>query len=455
MYVSKTNLLFTSLLILLLSGCSGSGSDSEPEPATVSVSSISLTPTSLSLAVGESADITATVKPDNATDKRVSWTSSNPKVATVANGKVTAVAEGSTTITAYAGSAKAECRVTVTAAQITSITLDQSALELFPGETETLKATIAPASASSDHLTWESSDPTVATVDDSGTVSALAPGTTKITVKASGVQAECTVTVKTVAVTAVSINKTSLDLLPGDTETLVATVTPDNATDKSVSWESSNSSVATVNDDGKVTAITPGTAKITVKASGVQAECTVTVNSIAVTSVSLNKTKLDILVNDTETLVATVSPNNATDKSVSWQSSNTSVASVSSNGVVTAIASGTAQITVTAGSVSAQCTINVVPASISFTINSITLNRGEQKDLWAILNPKSIPESGITWVSSDTSVATVSNGVVKAAKKGAATITARTVKGASCSVEIAVTGKPAAGGSEDTGEVEW
>ncbi|MDE6384076.1 MAG: Ig-like domain-containing protein, partial [Paramuribaculum sp.] len=234
MYVSKTNLLFTSLLILLLSGCSGSGSDSEPEPATVSVSSISLTPTSLSLAVGESADITATVKPDNATDKRVSWTSSNPKVATVANGKVTAVAEGSTTITAYAGSAKAECRVTVTAAQITSITLDQSALELFPGETETLKATIAPASASSDHLTWESSDPTVATVDDSGTVSALAPGTTKITVKASGVQAECTVTVKTVAVTAVSINKTSLDLLPGDTETLVATVTPDNATDKSV-----------------------------------------------------------------------------------------------------------------------------------------------------------------------------------------------------------------------------
>ncbi|MDE6384075.1 MAG: Ig-like domain-containing protein, partial [Paramuribaculum sp.] len=146
---------------------------------------------------------------------------------------------------------------------------------------------------------------------------------------------------------------------------------------------------------------------------------------------------------------------NATDKSVSWQSSNTSVASVSSNGVVTAIASGTAQITVTAGSVSAQCTINVVPASISFTINSITLNRGEQKDLWAILNPKSIPESGITWVSSDTSVATVSNGVVKAAKKGAATITARTVKGASCSVEIAVTGKPAAGGSEDTGEVEW
>ncbi len=110
MYFDKTYLLLTSLLLLLFSGCS----DSDSEPAPVVISSISLTPTSLTLAVGESADISATVKPDNATDKSVSWESSNFSVATVSeSGLVTAMAPGTAIITASAGNCRAECKVTV------------------------------------------------------------------------------------------------------------------------------------------------------------------------------------------------------------------------------------------------------------------------------------------------------------------------------------------------------
>ena len=147
----------------------------------------------------------------------------------------------------------------------------------------------------------------------------------------------------------------------GESETLVATVSPDNATDKTVTWSSTNTSVATVDASGRVTAIKEGTATITAKAGDKSATCSVTVskNVVAVTSIALNKTSLSLKEGESETLVATVSPDNATDKTVTWSSTNTSVATVDASGRVTAIKEGTATITAKAGDKSATCAVTV------------------------------------------------------------------------------------------------
>ena len=168
-----------------------------------------------------------------------------------------------------------------------------------------------------------------------------------------------------VPVTGVSLNTSTLNLIEGGTDTLTATVEPNNATNRNVTWSSDNPSVATVNN-GVVSAVSEGTATITVTAQGdstKSASCTVTVTAatVSVTGVTLNKTSTSLYVGDTETLTATVAPDNATNKAVTWTSSNPSVATVE-NGVVTALARGTAVITATAADgsgASASCTVTV------------------------------------------------------------------------------------------------
>ena len=168
-----------------------------------------------------------------------------------------------------------------------------------------------------------------------------------------------------VPVTGVSLNTSTLNLIEGGTDTLTATVEPNNATNRNVTWSSDNPSVATVNN-GVVSAVSEGTATITVTAQGdstKSASCTVTVTAatVSVTGVTLNKTSTSLYVGDTETLTATVAPDNATNKAVTWTSSNPSVATVE-NGVVTALARGTAVITATAADgsgASAKVTVTV------------------------------------------------------------------------------------------------
>ena len=161
------------------------------------------------------------------------------------------------------------------------------------------------------------------------------------------------------------MDKESLSLERGGSDTLIATVHPENATDKSVTWSSSDSSVATVDNNGKVTAVSEGQATITVTTNdgGFTDTCQVTVNQkiIHVTSVSLNKGSLTLDEGDSDTLAATVLPENATDKSVTWTSSDSSVASVDNNGKVTAVSEGQATITVTTndGGLTATCQVTV------------------------------------------------------------------------------------------------
>jgi len=257
-----------------------------------------------------------------------------------------------------------------------------------------------------------------------------------------------------ISVTGVTINKTTLTLLPGDTETLTATVKPDNATDKSVTWSSGNGSVATVDPEtGKVTAIAEGTANITVttKEGGKTATCAVTVNAakVSVTGVSINVNELSIETGEKQTLIATVTPDNATDKTVAWSSSNNNVATVNpTTGEVTGISEGTAVITVTTndGDLKATCTVtvsiayvNVTGVTLSETI--LTLMKDETKTLIATVQPLNATDQSVLWSSSDTEVADVDpeTGEVTAIGEGTATITVTTEEGeftATCEVTV-------------------
>ena len=246
----------------------------------------------------------------------------------------------------------------------------------------------------------------------------------------------------TVAVTGVTLNKTSLSLTVGGSETLTATVEPAEATNKAVTWTSDKVDVATV-EDGKVTAVSPGTAiiMVTTEDGGKTATCTVTVTR-PVTGVTLDKTSLSLTVGKTATLKATVKPDDATDKTVTWTSSDTAVATVS-NGTVTAVSAGAATITAKAGDIEANCTVTVTkPAPQAVT--GVTLNRdtlsltvGKTATLRATVKPDDAADKTVTWTSSNEAVATVSNGTVTAVSVGEAIITAKAGdKEAKCTVTV-------------------
>lgn len=161
-----------------------------------------------------------------------------------------------------------------------------------------------------------------------------------------------------VAVTGVSLNQSSIELEVGGTVSLNATVSPSNATDKTVTWSSSNAGVASVSN-GVVKALGEGSATITATAGGKSASCQVKVSPVrvAVTGITLDRKEVSLYLSDTTHLVATVSPADATDKSVAWVSSDTAIATVDANGLVTAVSPGTCTITAQSGNYSATCKV--------------------------------------------------------------------------------------------------
>ena len=255
----------------------------EPADQVVSVTGISLDNSSKELGVGESFTLTATVKPDNATDKGITWSSDNPGAATVSGGKVTGVAPGAAVITATTndGGFTASCTVTVVQ-KVTGVSLDRKSLELRKGETFRLTASVTPKDATNKAVEWKSSAASVASVSKEGLVTAVSKGKATITVttKEGGFSATCAVTVtQETPPESVSLDRAEALLKVGETLTLTATVLPRDADDKSVTWSTSDEKVATVDAEGIVTAKSTGTAVITVTTTmgSLTAECKIIV----------------------------------------------------------------------------------------------------------------------------------------------------------------------------------
>jgi len=262
--ITSTFLLFTAV----------SCNDNEPEPlpgdTTVAVTAVSLNPTTASLVVGgETLTLTATISPENATNQSVTWSSSNTTVATVLNGVITAVAEGTATITVTTqdGNRTATSAITVVTAPIPveSVSLNETEVTLEIGDEFTLIATVLPENATNQNITWTSSDNAIATVEY-GVVTAIAEGTAIITVTTEDggftATSEVEVTPAPIRVESVTLTTTSAVYI-GGTITLTATILPETATNRNVTWQSSDITTATVLN-GVVTGVATGTTTITV-----------------------------------------------------------------------------------------------------------------------------------------------------------------------------------------------
>ena len=419
--------------------------------------SINLNKSQLDLSKGESVSLIATVLPENTTDKTVTWTSSNLAVATVdANGLVTAIAVGDATITATTADGSnlsASCKIIVKPTLATSITLDYSEYEIVEKSDFQLVATVLPELTTNKGVVWSSSDMWVASVDENGLVRAYSVGEaviTATTIDGSNLSASCKVTVVSSLAQSITLDKTEVSLKATETATLVATVLPETTSNKSVEWTSSNEAVATVNNKGEVTAIAVGEVTITATTadgSNLTASCKVTVVPTLAESITLDKTEISLEATETATLLVTVLPELATDKSVKWSSSNEAVAIVDANGLVTAIAVGEATITaatVDDSNLSATCKVTVIPTlAVSIELDQTEASVEEKSDLQltATILPEHATNKEVAWSSSDKWVATVDNtGLVTIHSAGEVIITATTTDGtnlsATCRINV-------------------
>lgn len=279
-------------------------------------------------------------------------------------------------------------------------------------------------------------------------VKALAIGESTVTATTvNGLTATCTVKVKekVVEVTAITLNITECTLDVGGALKINATVAPADATDKTLTWSSSDAAVARV-DGGIVYAIAPGEAIITATAvNGVKATCNITVIEAIIdpVEITLDITEKTLTEGDEFTLTATLVPDDVTDKTITWISSDNSVATVA-DGVVKAVSAGEAVITARAvNGMDATCTVTVEariidPTGISLDTTVKTLTEGDEFMLTATVAPDDATDKTVTWTSSNTDVATVADGLVRALSAGRATITAYTSNGfkATCNITV-------------------
>ena len=225
---------------------------------------------------------------------------------------------------------------------VTDVKLSSTAEMMNVGDTASITATLKPVEVSYPAVTWQSSNAAVAAVDQTGLVTAKGQGSATITATADGKSATCAVTV-ILPVAGIYLDKTSMILAVGASDSITAAITPSDATDQSVVWTSDTPAVATVNAVGKVTAVSAGGAVITATCSGYTATCKITVTGVCL-NISLNA-------GGTAALVATASAGGSA-LSASWKSSNTGVATVNASGVITAVGEGSAVITFTSNGVS-------------------------------------------------------------------------------------------------------
>ena len=310
---------------------------------------------SLSLNTGDEATLKAVVKPDEATNKNVTWSSSAGDVVQVDNGKLTAVKAGEARITASASDGsgvKAAVKVTVTDVAVKEITVsgevNQTVLE---GGKIQLAVNFVPENATNKGLKWKSLNSDIATVDENGIVTGVKNGTA--TIQATSVVnpeavATFSVLVEEIYMTEFTVVADRTTVTVGDTATVRAIIKPDEYPNKEVRWESMDPTVATVNENGVVT--TKATGPVTIKGTSKadpnsSATVTILVEDVKAESVTISGYNQNYLTSgSTVTLTATVKPDAAANKTIVWSSSNTDIVTVDQNGKVTAKNQGTATV---------------------------------------------------------------------------------------------------------------
>lgn len=393
-----------SAIVTAISEDGGKTSSCTVTVSPTKVTAITLTPSIFSLVAGNLISLTPAIVPGDAVNQAVLWTSSNPAVATVSNGVVTGVKASTTAVkisaTTLDGGFTASSLITVTAdpnkIPVTKVALNYHTKTLTVNGTTTLLPTVSPTTATNQNILWKSSDNTRVMVDASGNITGINPGQAVITAYSeqdNSIQDTCTVTVTaaSIPVSSISLNQSSYTLPIGSIYKLVSTISPSSATNKNVTWQcvkfspltgqyvADTSGVATVDNNGNVAGLKVGT--ITVRATSVSdtnvssSLCTITVIPVSVTNLSLDKYTDSLFVGNSDNIVATVNPTNATNQQVTWTSSRPDLLYVDPNtGSITGLGVGQSIITAisTDGSnKTAYCTVSVL--SNPYKVTSIKL----------------------------------------------------------------------------------
>ena len=470
----------------------GNGGDGKVE-----ATSITLNKTEITLVTGLSEQLEIVkILPENVTDKNALWVSSNPDVAVVIDkdavvdgvtykgGRVTGRDLGEATITAYLGTAKAECKVTVVSggggdATIESLVIDPAPVTLAVDDEQVLTAVMKPSGAKV-NVEWKCDKPEILAMgainDTQAKIQGLANGKATVTAYAGGKTATCEVTVTggaaTVPVTSITLDHTQLNMTVGQKAQLIATVLPENATDKTLNWSVMDNRIVSVDGNGELTAQSVGSTTVTVISvmyPSVQASCQVTVTngggggSSTLDRVSIDPPSVTLELNDEKDLTLVLDPSDA-EVTIYWESSNSSIAKVQmtskTTAKVTGMAVGEATLTAHAGDLTATCEVTVISSGSAIHVESVTLNVHElqlnvnqQFQLVATVLPENATEKGVVWSSNvqSSKLYIDTNGMVTGLQACEATVTVRCKDNAYIydTCQITVTGGGSSGGSEE------
>lgn len=398
--------------------------------------------TAQTIAIGEKLQLKPTITPENGL-AIYTWKSSKESVVEIdENGVVTGLSAGEATITVTSHNGKkATTKIKVDAKKVASITIEGCSGGVAIGTPITLKAILSPDTAST-KVTWTSSNTNIATVSG-GKVSGRKVGNVTITAEADGKTATCKLKVSPTAVQSIKVNPTSMNLDQGATKKITVTYEPSNSKEYyPAKFTSSNSKIASVDSEGNVKGLTPGKATITVTAGGKKATVSVTVNATAATKIELTGCQNTLAFGDQLTLTAKVLPDTAKSKTVTWTSSNTTIATVSGGRVTT---KGVGDVTITASTsngVTATCKIKVnapTISSISASTSKLSLSVDKSSTVTITVDSEKTLSStqinkfyDISWTTTNADIVSITpnssnklKATIKGLKKGSATVHVR------------------------------
>ena len=358
-------LFLTVLSLTLFFGCK------KDEPT---IKSLTLDVSTLTLTVNETHQFAVSTTPANIQAPIYTWTTSNSNIVSVdAKGGVKAISVGEATITVSnpEKTLQSSCKVIVQPIIATSISLDLKNIEMFVDEEKTLTYKIIPDNTTNKEIMWSSANINIATVDINGKVKAISVGQTNITAKTNNLVSDiCIIKVNPIKATSISLNQSTLNLEISDKQSLSVNFTPINTTNKKIIWNSSNSTIASVSENGEIIGMGEGTAIITAKSEdgGFTANCNV---NVKLKGIVLTKASIETLPNQQELIWVNYSTSNTAYTQATWSSSNPSVAKVIGDGigtnsaVISTLSTGTAVITATSSDGYKTVSCNVTVKSIT------------------------------------------------------------------------------------------
>ncbi|OUQ87963.1 Ig-like domain-containing surface protein [Brevibacillus brevis] len=397
--------------------------------------------TKLKLEKGDKETIKLTYDDDKLSGSKATWKTSKSSVATVNDdGVVTAKSKGTATITAKYKGYEVEIEVYVDTDSSGKLEADETSISLKKGDRDTIQLRYDDDKLSGSKATWKTSNSSVATVDD-GVVTAKGQGTATITASYKGDKVEIRVKVDYNNSGKLEVNDSSISLKKGERETLTLKYDGSTISNSNASWSTSKSSVATVSSSGMITATGKGKATITAQYKGEKVEIEVTVDGSSSGDLEADDTSITLKKGERETVKLRYDGDTISNSKATWKTSKSSVATVSSSGTITAKGKGTATITATYKGEKVEIEVKVGTKSsgkLEADDTSLSMKKGDSEKITLTYDGDDISSTKAKWKSDKTSVASVSSsGVVKAKKKGKATITAE-YKGYEVEIEVTV-----------------